>query len=256
MKMTCLVNCHRVLKIALGMGLFQALGLTLTLASHPIVEGLVQPYREVVVASPVQAIIVEQPLREGAEVRRGELLAQLYDRPELLEKRRTEAALEKREFENRGAQNLFAERLISEDEALARRIELDLTRLQFELAEEQVKRRRILSPLDGIIVDRLLEEGEMATVGQELFRVVDISRVYVQLFMTLPESRAFPVGQEVNVLLPETGNLEMLEGEVVFIDPRVDPASGLLRVRVLVDNSERLAKPGIRAQVRQREEGQ
>ncbi|MCH8474692.1 MAG: efflux RND transporter periplasmic adaptor subunit [Opitutales bacterium] len=221
-------------------------------ANLPVVEGLVQPYREVIVSSPVQAVIIELPVREGDTVVAGDLLLRLYDQPEVLEKKRTEAALEKREFENRGAQNLFAERLISEDEALARRIELDLSRLQFELAAEQVERRRILSPLGGIVVERHLEEGEMATVGQELFRVVDLSRVYVQLFMTLPESRAFPVDQAVEVFFPETGVLEPLHGEVVFIDPRVDPASGLLRVRVLVDNEDGLAKPGIRAQVRQK----
>jgi multidrug efflux pump subunit AcrA (membrane-fusion protein) len=34
---------------------------------------------------------------------------------------------------------------------------------------------------------------------------------------------------------------------VDFIDPRIDPASGLMRVRMRVDNPQEVLKPGLRA---------
>ena len=219
-------------------------------AAGEVFDGLVQPVREVLLSSPVHSFIVEQTVGEGDEVTEGQMLARLYDRPEVLEMQRTEAALEKREFENRGAQRLFAERLISEDEALARRIELDLTRLQHEIAREAVTRRTIKSPLSGVVVERHHEVGEMVTVGEPLLLVVDLSSVFVQIFVTVGEAERLPLGQRMEVRFPELSGDPVMAGEVVFIDPRVDPASGLKRLRILVPNEERLAKPGLRARVR------
>lgn len=233
-----------------SLGLFGLLlGMT-PLVGGQVFDGLVQPVREVLISSPVQSFLIEQTVGEGDEVAEGALLARLYDRPEVLEMERTQAALEKREFENRGAQRLFAERLISEDEALARRIELNLTRLQYEIAKEAVARRTVQAPLSGIVVERHHEVGEMVTVGEPLFLVVDLSEVLVQIYVTVGESEGLPLGQLMEVRFPELSGEVVLRGEVVFVDPRVDPSSGLKRLRILVPNDDRLAKPGLRAQVR------
>lgn len=231
---------------------FILLFLSSSLVAATSFEGLVQPFREVVISSQVQSIITEQPFREGAVVEKGELLAQLYDRPQILEMERVRQVLEKHEFDNAGAQALFQDRLISEDEALARRIELDLTRLQFEIAEEDVKQRRLVSPMSGILVERILEVGEMVRPGEPLFRIVDISSVYVQTFLSVSEALTLQEGDAMTVTFPELGNHKELTGVVDFLDPRVDPSSGLKRVRILVSNEDQLAKPGLRARVQRK----
>lgn len=226
------------------------------LAFGAVVSGVALPYREVNLSSPVQSIIVEMKAQEGDKVEEGDLLAQLYVRAEELEMERAKAALQKREFENRGAQNLFADQLISEDEALARKIELRLARLQFEIAEEAVRLRQIRAPISGLIVERNYEEGEMVTVGQPLFQLVDISSIYIQVFVSVEEARHFPQGTEARLTFPELGeDGPMSKGTVDFVDPRVDPASGLLKIKVLASNEERVVKPGLRARVQLAEEG-
>lgn len=212
------------------------------------VSGLVFPFREVSISSPVQNFITELHAREGAEVEAGDLMAQLYARSVELEMDRTAAALRKRDFESKGAQNLFKENLISEDEALASEIELRLARLQYEIAHEAVELRKIRAPISGIVVERNNEIGEMVAVGEPMFELVDINQIYVRLFLTVEEARGFPVGRAVELTFPELeDDAPKLAGVVDFIDPRVDSASGLLEVKVLADNSDRLVKPGLRA---------
>ncbi|NBB78437.1 MAG: efflux RND transporter periplasmic adaptor subunit [Verrucomicrobia bacterium] len=228
--------------------------LSLITAVSPVVgqdiSGVVLPFREVKVSSPVQSFITELKVREGARVKKGDLLAQLYVRREALEMERYEAALEKRKFENEGAKNLFADQLISEDEALASEIELRLARLQFKIAEEAVRLRQIRAPISGVVVERHYEAGEMVTVGEPLFKLVDISSVFVQVYVSMETARTLREGTTVRLSFPELGeDGPELQGTVDFVDPQVDPASGLLKVKVLASNEERMVKPGLRAQL-------
>jgi RND family efflux transporter MFP subunit len=230
---------------------FFLLGLISTAVSwaQPV-SGLVFPFREVSISSPVQNFITELHVREGAEVEAGQLMAQLYVRSVELDMERTAAALRKREFESKGAQNLFREKLISEDDALASEIELRLASLQYQIAQEAVELRKIRAPISGIVVERNNEIGEMVAVGEPMFRVVDIDQIYVRLYLTVKEARQFPVGQAVFLIFPEMSeDTPRLSGVVNFIDPRVDSASGLLEVKILADNSDRSVKPGLRALV-------
>lgn len=214
------------------------------------VSGLVFPFREVILSSPVENFITELQVREGAEVKAGDQLAQLYVKSVELDMARAAAALRKREFERQGAENLFREKLISEDEALASEIELRLAQLQFEIAQEAVELRKIRSPISGVIVERNNEIGEMVSVGEPMFRVVDLDQIYVRLYLSVEEARDFPVGRAVLLDFPELeDDVPTLEGLVDFIDPRVDSASGLLEVKILADNSDRTVKPGLRANV-------
>lgn len=212
-------------------------------------EGLVQPRREVVVSSPVESILQHIAVEEGDRVEEGVLLARLYSRRESLEVERSKALLEKREFENKSAQNLFADQLISEDEALERQIELNIAKILLEIAEEELARRQIEAPIRGVVVEKLGEEGEMVRPGDPLFRIVQVETVRVQFFLSVSEARGIEPGDVLPVVFPELGDAPVRQGEVDFIDPTVDAASGLMRVRVVVENGDFEIKPGMRARI-------
>lgn len=225
-------------------------GVLASQGASPVFQGLVEPYRAVNLSSSVQTFITEMNVREGAIVESGDLLVELYSRSEELELERIGAAVERREFENRGAQNLFSEQLISEDEALEKKIELRLAQLQYEIAKEGLALRSLRAPISGVVVERLYEKGEMVAVGEPILRLVDIATIYVSAYMTVEDARGFPVGAPVRLTFAELSeDVDELEGTVDFIDPRVDPASGLLQVRIIAENPDRIVKPGLRARV-------
>jgi len=220
-----------------------------TLLANLAYEGLVQPFQEVTISSQVQSFILEHQVREGDLVEEGDLLCRLFSRVEELEMDRARALVEKREFDYRGAQSLFEDRLISEDEALAARIELDLARLQYAIAEENVRLREMRAPISGVVVERLLETGETVRATDPVFVLVDIDRIYVLFYVGVEALSAIEPGQTAFATFPELDETVMLTGVVDFIDPRVDAASGLSRIRVLMENPERKIKAGIRARV-------
>lgn len=226
-----------------------ALSLHAATPASPTYDGIVLPFKEVVVSAPVPSTLVELDVKEGDTVKAGQPLARLYSRLEELDMARAKAALEKREFDARGAERLFADKIIPEDKAIEARIERDLAKLQFDMAAEQVRIRTITAPLDGLIVEKLHEVGEAVSPSLPLLRIVDISRVYVQFYVRVEELEHLRVGQPLTSRFALLNNGQPFQGTVDFIDPRVDAASGLLRVKVIVENPARLIKAGMRAEV-------
>jgi RND family efflux transporter MFP subunit len=237
----------RILKIAgfvtLGLGLVAS---TLTAKTY---DGLLLPYREVTISSPVEGKLEALLAREGALVKKGELLARLYAGMEVLEAKRAKAAVEKREFEYKSSKNLYDEKVISEDEALQSRIELDLAKLTYEMAEERVALRQLQAPISGTVVERMREEGEMVRTGEPVLVLIDIEQVYVQFYVKATDLSEIALGREAAIRIPSLAIDEPIVGAIDFIDPRVDASSGLLRVRVRLDNADGVLKAGVRAQV-------
>lgn len=212
-------------------------------------DGLVLPFKEVVVSSPVQSTIESILVKEGDRVTTGQLLAQLNAKVEKLDMDRAKAAVEKKEFDFKSSKNLYNDKIVSEDEALKNKIELDQARLDYDIATEVFKLRSITAPVSGIVVEKLREAGEAVTAAQPMFRIVDISQVYVQFYIRAEDLPVVKVGDAMQVRCPVLDPQKVYVGKVDFVDPRVDAASGLMRVKVLLANPTGEIKAGVRAEV-------
>lgn len=212
------------------------------------VEGRVFPFRQVEVSAPVSSRITDVRVAEGEVVKAGQPLAQLYGKLEELEMQRAKALLERREFEAKGAKRLYDNKIIPEARALESRIELELARLQYETAAEQVRLRTVVAPMDGVVVIRYHEAGEAVSGAQPLFQLMDLSRVLIQCAVSPEALAALTPGRKVRVILTESGGTENVQGEVALVDPCAD-AKGKVRVKVVVANPDRRIRTGLRAQV-------
>ncbi len=218
------------------------------LLSAKTAEGVLLPFMEVTVSSAVQGILSTVNVKEGDTVARGELLAVLIDRVEAAEAGRFAKILEQKEFAAQGTQNLFRDQVVSEGEAIEKRIERDIAQLQHQIALEQLDRRKIRAPLDGLVVEKQKEAGEAVDENEAVFHIVDIRQVFLQVFIDATDALKLTTGQIVPVRFPEYRD-ETLEGVIDFIDPRIDGASGLVRIKILIDNHEGKLIAGMRGQV-------
>jgi RND family efflux transporter MFP subunit len=212
------------------------------------VEGQILPCRQVEVCAPGPGRILELLVKEGDEVKAEQPLARLYGRLEELELQRAKALLERKEYEAKGEKRLFENRIIPEAKAVESRLDLELARIQCEAAAEQVRLRTVASPLSGVVVACTREAGETVSSTQPLFRIVDLSRVVVELALAPADLGGLARGQAVKVVLPQGNGTLRTEGEVTFVDPCAN-AEGRVRVRVRVENPERRLRPRLLATV-------
>jgi len=184
-------------------------------------------------------------VREGAIVQQGDPLGSLEHKEEMLDALRFEKILEKRQSDYEATAQLFREGVVSDEEALEKRIEKEIADIQLRRAQAALERRMLHAPLTGLVVARMHEPGEWVDPGTVVLEVIDVERVYAQLMLDADQSARVELGQEVPLVFPTLSGLDQVVGTIDFIDPRIDASSGLLRVRVLVENSKRRLPTGL-----------
>ncbi|MEM7558959.1 MAG: efflux RND transporter periplasmic adaptor subunit, partial [Planctomycetota bacterium] len=182
----------------------------------------------------------------GVPVKEGDSLALLYS-PELY----TAQA----EYLSSQAGN-SASRFVDADSlrTLAREklFELGMSEEQMKALEEEQEPRsrlRLESPQNGTVIEKLAVEGDYVKTGQTIFRVADLSTVWMMLDL-FPEdaSRVF-FGQEVEAEISSAPGI-VFTGRVAFVDPTVNAKTRSVRVRVEILNLDGQLRPGDYASAR------
>lgn len=116
-------------------------------------------------------------------------------------------------------------------------------RASLALAQEDLDRATIVSPMAGVLQDVYVEEGELLTVGREVARVVDLTRLEIPLRMPISAAATVRLGDRVE--LRSDGPVDTRwEGEVSRIAPEADPASRTMTIFVEVRQDPRQAGLG------------
>ena len=209
-------------------------------------QGLVMPFKQVSVSSPVLQEIIEHVLvEEGDAVKENQVLIELRKEKEELEVKQAQQVVQQRKFTAEGAQKLFNEKIGSKEVAMEKQTELELAKIQLAAAEVRLKEKTIRAPLSGIVVKKYKEAGEAVDRVEKLLDVVNIDQVYVQFYLDPKMMQEIKQDAEIPIRFPVIGNQDF-RGKVSFIDPRIDAGSGLFRVKVLMENKDHQIKAGMR----------
>lgn len=109
-------------------------------------------------------------------------------------------------------------------------------------AEAQLSYSQIRSPIDGVVTDRPLYPGEMASTGTPLITVMDISQVIARAHIPQDEAAQLEVGDKAQITVPELE--QPLEGKVTVVSPALDPNSTTVEIWVQAKNPGQKSKPG------------
>jgi cobalt-zinc-cadmium efflux system membrane fusion protein len=106
----------------------------------------------------------------------------------------------------------------------------------------------LTSPIDGIVIERNATIG--ATVGADasVFKIIDISSVWIDANVFEKDLSRVKLGQAANVTVPAAADM-VFSGKVIFISSIVDPETRTVKVRTEVSNREGRLKPDMFANV-------
>ncbi len=108
---------------------------------------------------------------------------------------------------------------------------------------EAQKRLRIASPIGGTVIAKHKVEGDYVKTGEPIYRVVDLSIVWLMLELYPSDAAAVRFGQQVEAEVQSLPG-EVYTGRVAFIDPMVDEKTRTVAVRVEMTNFDGRLKPG------------
>lgn len=113
------------------------------------------------------------------------------------------------------------------------------------LASGQASDRfELKAPIDGIVVQKNINEGDYVKTGQNLFKIVDLSQLWLQLEAYESDLAWLRFGQTVSFSV-EAYPGQTFEGKIAFIEPELDRSTRTVAVRVNIENKDKKLKPGM-----------
>jgi membrane fusion protein, copper/silver efflux system len=188
----------------------------------------------------------------GQAVRRGQPLLEIYS-PELVAAQ--EELLAAIRLERQLAQSAapgVAERSGGLVEAARLRLLLwDISSAQVRRLEETGEVRRTMTlhaPFTGFVVELDVQAGQSVQAGQALFRLADLSRVWVEAELYERDIRHARTGEPVGIEIDAFPGARFT-GTISYVYPQVRPDTRTGRVRIQVSNTDGQIKPGMFATV-------
>lgn len=247
------------------------------LADHRDFTGRAEAIESVDVRARVRGYLSKISFREGAPVKKGDLLYEIDPRTfqadvdrTLAEVARLEAMVKLATAEADRAQRLRASGALSEEELLQRvtarngaQASLQQARAAAESARLELSFTRITAPIDGRIGRTLVTEGNLVGHNEPtlLTSIVKLEPIYVYFegserdlrdYEELMRTRSsVPSGEQVPVRVGLTGDDGFpLQGVIDFCDNRLDQGSGTILLRAVLPNRDRVLTPGQFVRVR------
>jgi HlyD family secretion protein len=125
--------------------------------------------------------------------------------------------------------------------------QVEAARGQYQAAQAQVAYSEIRSPIAGVVTDRPLYAGEMASAGAPLLTVMNVSQVVARANLPQNEAAFLRIGQPARIT--QTDSTQAIAGKVIVVSPAVDPNTTTVQVWVQAANPGERLKPGASVQV-------
>lgn len=211
-------------------------------ASYHGTAALEAPNEAQVVAK-TSGVLLQLMVEEGDAVKAGQVLARIDpDRPRL-ELQRAEAMLKKLQAEMARSKELFERKLVAAD--VFERIRYDVATQQaaYDMAKLELSYTNIVAPIDGVVAQRMVKQGNLIQLNTALFRIVDTRELDAVLNVPEKELATLTAG------LAATMEVDALPGQpfvgaIDRVSPVVDAGSGTFRVVVRFE-SKGVLKPGM-----------
>jgi HlyD family secretion protein len=219
-------------------------------------SGRLVPREEIAVAADLNGYRVARVLvEEGAQVRRGQVLAVLDDsllRSQIDQVRATlaqqQVAAEQAQAQAARVEGLDNQGVLSREAIDTRRFAVRTSRAAVAATRAQLNdlltreaHLKIRAPADGVILERSVRPGDTSSTGSAMFRMARDG--LVELYAELPEGdiQQIAIGDPVQVVLASD---RKLPGRVRLLGERVDTQTGLAIARVALPVDPELRQGG------------
>ena len=225
--------------------------------------GTTEPYARATPGTRLLGRVASVVVEAGQRVNAGDVLVRIEGGDLSARRQQASSALQEAKVVRENAQaqvrrirNLFEEKAVSKQA-------LDETETAFERAKANVISAEgvlleveanlgylsVASPVNGVVVQKFVEIGDMATPGAPLFAVEQQDPMKVIVQVSERDLPYIQVSQPVLVRVEATRYRQNLDGKVEAVIPSGDPRSRTFEVRVVLDNKEGVLQSGMFARV-------
>ena len=215
------------------------------------VSGAVKSRKNVLISAENMGNINRILVKEGNEVKRGQLLLsldiELYQRS--LDQLETEYALAKTMFEKQS--NLWGQNIGTEVQYLEAKNRKESLENQIANIKTQISKSQIRAPFAGTIENVLVREGEMAQMGSPLVRIVNHRDMYIKADLSEAHIGKFKKGDEVVIYFPSIN--QTIQSRISSVGQIIDIMNRTFSIEALLPLTKFTIKPNLLAIVKLRD---
>ncbi|MFK5972914.1 MAG: efflux RND transporter periplasmic adaptor subunit [Flavobacteriaceae bacterium] len=227
---------------------------TVTAETHKFIhflelQGSVKTKQNVLIYPEMQGTLKRVYVKEGQRVRKGQLLASIDDggMSSQLQQLKTQAELARTTYDRQ--KRLWDQKIGSEIQYLQAKTNYEATESMVKQTQSQLDKSTIRAPFSGIIDDVIKDQGTVVSPsqGSAVFRIVNLSNMYIEV--DVPESYlgAIKKGKEAKVYFPILGDTIMTK--IRQTGNFINPNNRAFTVEIPVPNKNGAIKPNLTAKV-------
>jgi RND family efflux transporter MFP subunit len=142
-----------------------------------------------------------------------------------------------------------AEMKVAENQLRLAVLNREVAQLEVAQAEALLRQRALVSPIDGVVMERLLRVGEFRHDQSPVFTLAQVDPLRVEVFVPAALHGQVRAGMAAQVV-PELPGAQPVAARVAVVDPVMDAASGTFGVRLALPNPDNVLPAGVRCAVR------
>lgn len=243
------------------------------------VVGITKPIHDIELSFPVDGVVSKVLIKEGQKVKKGEELLTLENQLQLQEVQRRHVLLnDKSKLQTSAHNKEVMQELVNNNRQLhnylgavsreeVRKLEMQYAgvdgdmsaakqekkreAIELQMAQRELERRILRSPIDGVITELAIEQGEWAQPGKMVLHIVDTAKSFLEVNINVGDIYARDLKQNSTLAIQfKAGDRDIQKiGTVTFVSPMVDKSSALVRVKIEFDNSDGAILLGMSATV-------
>jgi RND family efflux transporter MFP subunit len=241
-----------------------------------VFDCVIEPQQTVKLANPAVGVVARLDVDRGDVVSKGQVLGKLDDSVEeatlalakakarneyaisaararlefLRSKQHRTGQLTAKSFASQAsAEEARSEARVAEEQLSEAKLTLELARLEVSRSEEMLRQRQLISPIDGVVVERLLVPGEYRNEQTPILTLAEMNSLRVEVFVPTAVFGQIHVGSEA-LVSPERPIGGSYMAVVTVVDRVLDAASGTFGVRLKLPNPTLSLPAGIRCRIR------
>lgn len=213
---------------------------------HYFASGTITSDHRIAVSSRLSGYIREIAAREGERVKKGQVLVRVDPVDAKQNLAQAKADLSDAESDLARFRQLLAANAVSKQQFDKAELRYKVARSRVAQAKNQLSYAEIVSPVDGIVVQKLLNTGDLAAPGMPVLVVEDPSQLLVETNVSEEYIAALHVGDAVELNIPSVN--KPLHGKIRQLVDAADPGTHQFLVKVSIENGNGI-RPGMFAEV-------
>ncbi len=196
-----------------------------------------EPSRNIEISAAEAGVIQKVFVKEGQQVKTGEVLALLDMRgiQQQVDIAREELSLKKKRFDK--LKDLLKNQFSSQEEVEHAESDVIIADLKLKLSEELVERRTLRSPIDGIVTEMRFDISEsVGGANSHVATVVQVTPLRVQFNLKASDARSHKTGDELALFFPDIN--ATVPGKLEFISPVTTAVVNTVRVTMVIPTTK------------------